>query len=110
MHCKLEEQKKWHRQTTGTDDLQAARDYAENFYAEARVLERRGLPVISKKFSAVAKIVLEKIEQRLADKAAKPIYKLYPNIIKNYLIEFFGDYKIDAITDRVMDEFISWRR
>jgi integrase len=110
IHCKLVTQKKWYRKTTGTDDVKAATTAAEDFMAEVRVAERRGYPVVSKKFKAVAQIVSNNISKQVAAGHAKKVYAQYPAIIERYLIPFFGKHNIDAIDGALITQFAIWRR
>jgi integrase len=110
IHCKLVAQKKWYRKTTGTDDITTATHAAEDFMAEVRVAERRGYPVVSKKFKAVAEIVMDKIIKLVAAGHAKKVYAQYPAIIDRYLVPFFGKHNIDAIDNALITEFSNWRR
>jgi integrase len=110
IHCKLVTQKKWYRKTTGTDDVTTATYAAEDFLAEVRVAERRGYPVVSKKFKAVAELVSNKISKQVEAGHAKKVYAQYPAIIERYLIPFFGKHNIDAIDNALVTQFSNWRR
>ena len=110
IHCKLVTQKKWYRKTTGTDDVTTATHAAEDFMAEVRVAERRGYPVVSKKFKAVAEIVSGKLSKLVEAGHAKKVYAQYPAIIDRYLIPFFGKHNIDAIDVALITQFGNWRR
>ena len=50
VHYKVGSQKTWYRKSSGTSDLDEAKQIAEDLFHEARVLDKRGLAVVSKKF------------------------------------------------------------
>ena len=101
----------WIRQATGETDVEKAAAIAEDFWADARVLAKRGYPVVSKKFKAVAEVVLKDLQAKVAaDKTKRGSNNDYISAINNYLIPFFGSYNIDGISPRVFSDFLSWRR
>ena len=65
-HYKVEGLGKWLRKATKQSDIQKAKTIAEDFWMEARVLIRAGHPVVTKKFKAVAEVVLRDLEEKIA--------------------------------------------
>jgi integrase len=110
IHCKLASLKTWHRKTTGTNDVNKAKEQAEDFMAEVRLAERRGYPVISKKFKAIAEILKNKIEHKRINEKLPKLHLQYPAIIDKYLIPFFGNYNIEAVNTSLVNKFHAWRR
>ena len=110
IHYKIGASKIWHRKSAGTDDLEEAKRIAEDTFHEARVLDRRGLAVISKKFKSVAEVVSRRFKEDVRAGAGKKIYADYYRAIDSYLIPFFGNYNIDRITPAVVSDFHRWRK
>ncbi len=53
IHYKIGASKTWYRKTSGTANLDEAKRIAEDVFHEARVLDRRGLAIVSRKFKSV---------------------------------------------------------
>ena len=65
IHCKPASAKRWVRKSSGTVDFDEAKIKAEDLAAEIRILERRGIPIVSKKFRAVAQTVSAKFKEEV---------------------------------------------
>jgi integrase len=110
-HYKVAGLSGWIRKATGESDVEKATEKAEEFWSEAKVLAKKGYPVVSKKFKAVAEVVLKNLEIKVAaDKTKRGSNNDYISALNNYLIPFFGSYNIDCITQRVFADFCEWRR
>jgi integrase len=110
-HFKVEVLGKWVRKATKQSDLERAKTVAEDMWMRARVLSQEGHPVISKKFKAVAEILLRDLEIKIAaDKTKRGSNNDYVGALKTYLIPFFGAKNIDRINQEVFTEFCEWRR
>lgn len=109
VHYKIGSSKTWYRKTTGTADLTEATQIAEDIYHEARVLDKRGLAVVSKKFKAVAEIVSNRLKAEVKAGTGKKSYADYYRAIDGYLIPYFGKFNIDRITPDVISSFHRWR-
>jgi integrase len=110
-HYKVAGLNGWIRKATGESDVEKAAEIAEDFWADAKVLAKRGYPVVSKKFKAVAEVVLKNLEVKVAaDKTKRGSNNDYISALNNYLIPFFGPYNIDCITQKVFADFCEWRR
>ncbi len=110
IHYKIGASKIWHRKSAGTSNLDEAKRIAEDTFHEARVLDRRGLAVVSKKFKSVAEVVSRRFKDDVRAGAGKKIYADYYRAIDSYLIPFFGNYNIDRITPAVISDFHRWRK
>ena len=110
IHYKSSSLKKWLRKSANTAELTEAKIKAEDFAADIRAAERRGLPVVSKKFKAVAEAVKRKFDEQIANGTGKKTYAQYSIAIKNYLIPFFGNFNVDTITPKIMGDFHVWRK
>ncbi len=110
-HYKVAGLSGWIRKATGESDVEKATEKAEEFWSEAKVLAKKGYPVVSKKFKAVAEVVLKNLEIKVAaDKTKRGSNNDYISALNNYLIPFFGPYNIDCITQKVFADFCEWRR
>lgn len=110
-HYKVDALGLWVRKATGTDNLLQAKAKAEDFWQEARYLANNGHAVVSKKFKAVAVVVLRDLQEKVAlDKKRRGSNNDYISVINNYLIDFFGNYNIDRINQQVFSQFCDWRR
>jgi integrase len=110
IHYKIGASKTWYRKTSGTSHLDEAKRIAEDLFHEARVLDKRGLAVVSKKFASVARVVSERFKKEVKAGTGKKSYADYHRAIDSYLIPFFGAYNIDRITPAVISEFHQWRK
>ena len=110
-HYKVEALGLWIRKATGTHDLEKAKLLATKFWSKAQDLAEEGYPVVSKKFKAVAEVVLRSLHEKVAlDKAKRGSNHDYISAIKVHLIPFFGNYNIDRINQQVFSQFCAKRR
>jgi integrase len=100
---------KWLRQTTKAKDLKEAKQVAEEAYVTAKVRHKENMPVISKRFDAVARLACEKLQTQLDVEQGKKVYADYIRVINNYLIPFFGKHNITNITYQLIHQYASWR-
>lgn len=110
INYKVPSLKTWQRKTAGTADVEAAKMVAEDWVADIRVAERRGFPLVSKKFKAVADLVSAECFQHAKEGTGAKVYAQFPAIIERYLNPFFGKYNIDAINSALITRFHAWRR
>ena len=73
IHYKIGASKTWHRKTSGTADLDEAKKIADDVYHEARVLDRRGLAIVSRKFKSVAEVVSKRFRDDVAAGTGKKV-------------------------------------
>ena len=86
IHYNIGSHKKWFRVSSKTKDLKEAKQVAEDLFHEARVLDKRGLSIISKKFKAVAETVSNRFKEQVKAKTGKKSFADYFRAIDNYLI------------------------
>ena len=110
INYKVPSLKTWQRKTAGTDDVDAAKIVAEDWVADIRAAERRGYPLVSKKFKAVADLVSAECAKHAKAGTGAKVYAQFPAIIERYLNKFFGKYNIDAINSSLISSFHEWRR
>ena len=109
IHYKVPTLNKWHRHSAKTADLEQAKTVAWEYVAELSYAAKRGLPVLNKKFKAIADLVSAVCLEECAKGTAPKVYAQYPNIIKTYLNPFFGNMFCDAINAGTITEFHKWR-
>ncbi len=110
IHLKSKTLNKWLRKSTGTKNIDEAKLLAEEWSAEIRFSEKKGYPLTSKKFKAVAEIVSKRFKEQIENGTGKKIYADYHRAIDQYLIPFFGNHNIDRITPALITEFHQWRK
>ena len=81
---------RWLRETTKEKDLKEAQQVAEEIYLRAKFRQSENLPIVSKRFDAVARMARNKMQTQLDNEEGKKVYKDYIRVIDNYLIDFFG--------------------
>ncbi|MDO9206155.1 hypothetical protein [Methylotenera sp.] len=100
---------RWLRQTTKARDLKEAKQVAEEAYVTAKVRHKENMPVISKRFDAVARLACEKLQTQLDVEQGKKVYADYIRVINNYLIPFFGKHNITNISYQLIHQYANWR-
>jgi integrase len=101
--------RQWHRHSTKHYNLQFAKQVACEMYDEARFKERIGVPVVSRRFDAVANRCLQDIDREIQAGIKAHTNKDYKRVINKYLIPFFGSYMVDNINEQVVSEYEQWR-
>lgn len=107
--CRYRIGRKWIRITTHQTDLDKAKKIAHDSYLRAKFREDEGLPIINKRFDAVARVAKQKMLNALSAGEGKVIYKDYVAAIDKYLIPFFGSYNVNSITYGLIKQFAEWR-
>jgi len=99
----------WHRTTTKQTDLDDAQERALEIYYEARERSKNKLPQASRRFSNVAKMAIQQMEDELKHGNGKVVYKAYLSALNNLLIPYFGKMNIDNITPAKIQSFEIYR-
>ena len=109
-HYKVDALGLWLRRATGTEHEEKARKKALELWGKAQVLAEAGHAVVSKKFKAVAEVVLRDLYEKVAlDKSRRGSNHDYISAINVHLIPFFGNYNIDRINQQVFSQFCETR-
>lgn len=108
-YCRYKIDDQWITVTTKELDLKKAKNIAYQILVEAKVLKKRNLPVISKRFSHVANIAMRSMEERIAAGHTVKSYQQYKRITNDYLIPYFGKMHINNITSQTMEDYSEWR-
>ena len=74
---------KWHRATTKCEDLDKAKQKATDIVLEAMFKEKNQIPIVSKKFSAVASLTIRELKDLLSNNVGKVVYNDYIRAIEN---------------------------
>lgn len=101
---------KWLRATTKAEKLKEAKDNATKIVTRAWFRESEGLPVVNKKFKAVANLAIKRMEDELANGQGKATYGHYIQAINKYLIPYLGAHNIDKIDYPLLAKFGMWRK
>lgn len=108
-YCRYKIDDKWITATTKELDLKKAKKAAHQILMKAQVLKEQNLPVLSKRFSDVANIVIRAMEERIAAGHTVKSYQQYKRIANDYLIPYFGKMHINNITPKTIEEYAAWR-
>ncbi|TSA57751.1 MAG: site-specific integrase [Methylophilaceae bacterium] len=100
---------KWQRTTTKCEDLAKAKLKAVDVVMDAWFKERHNIPVVSKRFKAVAVLAIKRMQDDLDAGVGKVVFKDYIRAINNYIIPFFGLHNIDKIERQLIAQFTDWR-
>ena len=100
---------RWVRITTGCRQLDDAKRRARELYVEYQVRQKNGLPVISKRFVDVARLVIADMEAQLAAGVGKKSWRDYKIVLERYFIPYFGDRFVTSITYEELQQFAKWR-
>lgn len=101
--------RKWHRISTKEKNITYAINVATEAYDRARFLADEDVVITSKKFGAVAKAVVDKLQAELDSGGGKSVYHTYIAVINKYLIPFFKNYNVNSISYEALTEFDKWR-
>lgn len=100
----------WLRTTTKQKDLEKAKKVAQDLYLRATYRHDDGMPIVSKRFKAVALVARGRMQTELDAGTGKKVYKDYITAINTYLIPFFGHHDIGGINYKLIKEFAVWRK
>ena len=98
----------WIRASTKTKDLKEAKELAEDNYLNAKFQLKNNLPIVSKRFDAIARLTKSKMQAALKAKQCKKVYADYVRVIDKYLIPFFGSHYITNISYSLIQQYSFW--
>lgn len=111
MHYKVDKLSMWVRKSAKTTKQDEAAKLAIKSWSIANADAERGYPVMSKKFKAVAQMVLLDLERKIVESGTKRgSNNDYVSAIRTYLVPFFGAYNVDRLTQHLVNEFHTWRK
>ncbi len=101
--------RKWHRFSTHNRDLEFAKRVAGDLYDRAKFKEELGIPMTTRGFSMVAEVCMRELDKEI-EQGMKPMTNRdYKQVIRRYLIPFFGKKSITSIDTAMVREFERWR-
>jgi len=89
--------------------LDEAKQAASDSYLEYKFRQKNGVPVVSKRFSDVAKLCIAEMNKQLESGVGKKVYRDYVIVLEKYLIPFFGKMHVTSITYGTLQKFARWR-
>ena len=95
----------WERMTTKCHNLEDAKQAGVNIVMNAMFREKNDLPVVSKRFKAVAKLAIARMEALQAAKQGKATFITYIQALNKYFIPLVGNHNIDKIDNAVLTKF-----
>ena len=98
------------RISTGKRNLNEAKEVARDIYLEYKFRHKNDLPIITKKFSDVARLAIADMRKQLEGGLGKKVYLHYIVCIEQYLIPFFGAQYLTSIDYEKIQSFYDWRR
>ena len=98
------------RISTGKRNFNEAKEVARDIYLEYKFRHKNDLPIITKKFSDVARLAIADMRKQLDGGLGKKVYLHYIVCIEQYLIPFFGAQYVTSIDYEKIQSFYDWRR
>ena len=110
--CRYKVDGKWQRTSTKQYDISKAKVKAKDLMVEAEIRKRNNIPVVTRRFGDIAKLVVKKMREDVAVGAnTKGIkaYKDYIPVIEKYLIPILGKKLITNIDYVALQELAAER-
>jgi len=105
----LLESGEWHRFSTKTTDLAAAKDFALRQLYTADFRKKNNLPESTRKLRRVAMFTRDRMQEELDAGGGKVVFVDYIAALNRYIIPYFGNMDVAAITVKDLQEFDKWR-
>jgi hypothetical protein len=103
--CAFNVDGRWQRTSTNERELAKAKKAAHDILVKANVKKELNIAPITRKLKDVANVVLKQLEKETKSSTAKPIFKDYIAILKNYIIPILGKYNVNNISREALDEY-----
>lgn len=87
----------WYRKSTSKLEQAEAEEVALELRMGVKVAAKNNLPLQTRRFSQIAKIVLNELELIKGTDSWRTIYEDYIYVFNKHLIPFFGRYKVDNL-------------
>ena len=101
--CRYKVDGVWQRASTKERKLKDAKEVAKTLRIRAEIRKHDNLPVITRKFRDVAKLAIQRMEQKIANGDGKVSFKDYIRIITDYLIPILGNRLITNIDNAALN-------
>lgn len=102
--------RRWVRVTTQQMELVRAKATAKDLLVEYKFKEKHELPVISKRFTDVARYVIADMRSALNGGGGKKVFEDYITALDRYLIPYFGKKHVGNISYEDIRAFDMWRK
>ena len=103
--CAFNVDGRWQRTSTNERELAKAKKTAHDILVKANVKKELNIAPITRKLKDVANVVLKQLEKETTNNTAKPIFKDYIAILKNYILPILGKYNVNSISREALDEY-----
>lgn len=97
------------RASTQEIDINKAKKAAVDLVTNAWFRVRNDLPVINKRFKAVAELAIKRMNAVPEGVRGKATFRSYALALKNYFIPYLGGYNIDKVDYALLEKFAQWR-
>ena len=97
------------RNTTHETDLDKAKSRAVDIVMDAMFRKKNDLPVINKRFKAVAELAIKRMTNANEAGHGKATYRSYILALQNYHIPYLGSYLITNLDYPTLERFSNWR-
>ena len=104
-HVRYKAHGKWERMTTKCVDLAEAKKAGADIVMNSIFREKNNLPIVSKRFKAVAKLAIARMNELHEAKQGKATFKTYIQALNKYFIPLIGNHNIDKIDNAVLAKF-----
>lgn len=95
--------------STGTEDLEQAKEVALEMYYDVQARLKNQLPATTRKFKHVAAFAIERMENDSAAGTGKQAYKDYISALNRWLIPYFEKTDVAKIDVAKLAKFDAWR-
>ncbi|WP_139834130.1 tyrosine-type recombinase/integrase [Marivita cryptomonadis] len=95
--------------STGTDDVEEAKEIALELYYETQARLKNKLPANTRKFKHVAEFAIKRMQDELDAGTGKIAYKDYISALQRYLIPYFEKTDVAKIDLAALMQFDTWR-
>lgn len=100
---------RWVRVTTKCRQIAEAKAAAKDLYMEYKFKAKHDLPIVTKRFDAVAQLVIADLRKQLDAGVGKKVFRDYITATEAYLIPFFGTKHVNNVSFVELKEFAVWR-
>ena len=101
--CRYKVDGVWQRASTKERVLRDAKEVAKKIKLRAEIRKHDNLPVITRRFRDVAKLAIQRMEQKMKSGEGKVSYKDYIRITNDYLIPILGKRLITNIDNAALE-------
>lgn len=95
--------------STGTDEVEAAKEIALRLYYETQARLTNNLPASTRKFKHVAEFAIRRMQDELDAGTGKVAYKDYLSALNRHLIPYFEKTDVAKIDLAALTAFDAWR-